>query len=102
MKPQHTPTPYSYTHNAGTQGDYVIYNESMITEDKPGAIAGYAATEANAALIVRAVNSHDALVEAAQLARDFMASIAGNDALTDNEQQVYDACTAALKLAGDA
>lgn len=61
MSDKHTPTPWSVG-----RADYGARYVYAATEDEPGEVARMIAepVEANARLIVRAVNSHAALVEA--------------------------------------
>jgi hypothetical protein len=53
-------------------------------------------TEANAALIVRAVNSHEALVEACEAADDYVAA----HAVTETQVRLVNQLRAALAKAG--
>lgn len=58
LEPQPTPTPWMWKQRA--EGDYVIEQDNGKIEGE--LVASEVATEANAALIVQAVNSHEALL----------------------------------------
>lgn len=62
MTQKHTPTPW------GVQGDtYVTINSLIIAHCKQDGHTTLEEAQANAAFIVRAVNSHDALVRAVEI-----------------------------------
>lgn len=114
MKTEHTPTPWKY--------EYVDRNRAVISAPKGanhvyclfGEFVGppdfekqtqlvtctisHQEAEANAAFIVRAVNSHAALVEALEAAQDELSAIVdGNPNMVDDS--TLDKISAALELA---
>ena len=96
-KLQHTPTPWQVHESSPSSPLQIIgnidYNAdgSQIDYDVIADMGGLDADDANAAFIVRAVNSHEALVEAATWA---IAVISNPDA-----QETVNKLRAALKLA---
>lgn len=74
-KPAHTPTPWRIRKGSWEcESGYQI--ASKADEDGFGNVIGYSRMETNAAFIVRAVNSHEELIEAAQNALNVLAGLA--------------------------
>ena len=81
MNTEHTPIPWAI----GEDGDVFNAEQSACIAKVCGAADGIAEAEANAALIVQAVNSHNELVAALETAvniapNDMLATVWGNEA----------------------
>ena len=77
---EHTPTPWGITYNKTTKKKYVYISKDRLEQlaiVQPTISGDY---EANAALIVRAVNSHEALINSIQFALQILNSNDENDA----------------------
>lgn len=104
---KHTPTPWGFT---GEPNGYTIWQTARGCQSHPQAIARVVGgrvkvdeEEANASYIVRAVNSHAALVEALRQTQSdldaYLAPTAGE--VNPYLRNIRARCRAALALAGD-
>ena len=100
----HTPTPWSFRDNIGLDGQH--YYHSIHDQDGNYIVSTWASPhEANAAFIVRAANSHDALLAACRAAQPLMilahaaGAKAGDAEWVKHFGDTLDAMSAAIALA---
>lgn len=99
MTAKHTPTPYESKHTVEAVFDDETDSQTVYAIDRlvigGGDVVGWASTPENAAFIVKACNSHEALKEACELAQEHL------KAKYPSEANVFNVLREALKLTED-
>lgn len=96
--PKHTPTPWEVNTLAGSPYSEGFSNDTLIFDCRPSGLQ-YAEIEANAEFIVRACNSHDALIADMKHIVEYWNGSVNMSAMEDALNHIIEVAQAAIKLA---